>query len=124
MKGIGRQVKNVVTSRNSFLPQISDRAPMRGAERKLRNPLTPMIIPLYRRALLWKVVLRMLIMGAVINPQAKNCRNTATTACHTEAFLHWHPDIFTIFPVNPVKGDVSDSELNARGLIWPPSGFQ
>ena len=32
-----------------------------------------------------KVVLRMLIMGAVIRPQEKNWRNTATTAWQTEA---------------------------------------
>lgn len=49
MKGIGTQVKKAVMRRNSFLPQISERAPMRGAERKLRKPLTPMMIPLYKR---------------------------------------------------------------------------
>ena len=95
MKGIGTQVKNAVMRRNSFLPQISERAPMRGAERKLRKPLTPMMMPLYKREFSWNVVFKILIMGAVIRPQAKNCKNTATTACHTEACRNLHPDIFS-----------------------------
>ena len=95
MKGMGTQVKKAVMSRNIFRPQISERAPMRGAERKLRKPLTPMMMPLYSRECSWNVVLRILIMGAVMRPQAKNWRNTATTACQTEAFLNLHPDILT-----------------------------
>ena len=50
--GMGRQVKKAVTSRNVFLPQTSDREPIRGAERKLRNPLTAMITPFIINALL------------------------------------------------------------------------
>lgn len=72
MKGMGTQVKKAVRSRNSFLPYMSLRAPMRGAERKLRKPLTPIMIPLKRRALLPKLLFSILIMGAVIRPQAKN----------------------------------------------------
>jgi len=94
MKGMGTQVKKAVMRRNIFRPQISERAPMRGAERKLRKPLTPMMMPLYSRECSWNVVLRILIMGAVMRPQAKNWRNTATTACQTEAVLNLHPDIF------------------------------
>ena len=90
---MGTQVKKAVMSRNSFRPQISERAPMRGAERKLRKPLTPMMMPLYSRECSWNVVLRILIMGAVMRPHAKNWRNTATTACQTEACLNLHPDI-------------------------------
>lgn len=36
--GIGRHVKNTVSSRNDFLPQTSDNAPIRGA---LRNDSRP-----------------------------------------------------------------------------------
>ena len=35
-RGIGRHVQNTVTSNQLFLPQTSDRAPTRGAERKER----------------------------------------------------------------------------------------
>ena len=51
-KGMGRQVKRAVMIRNNFRPQTSEREPMRGAERKLRNPLTAMITPFIIRALL------------------------------------------------------------------------
>ena len=47
---------------------------MSGAERKLRKPLTPMMIPLRRRALCPNSELRILIIGAVITPQEKNCK--------------------------------------------------
>ena len=49
---MGRQVKRAVMSRNNFLPQTSDKEPIRGAERKLRNPLTAMITPFIINALL------------------------------------------------------------------------
>lgn len=49
---------------------------MRGAERKLRKPLTPMMIPLRSRALWPNSELRILIIGAVITPQEKNCNST------------------------------------------------
>ena len=45
---------------------------MSGAERKLRKPLTPMMIPLRRSALFPNSELRILIIGAVITPQEKN----------------------------------------------------
>lgn len=38
MKGMGAQVKKTVMSRNDFLPQMSDRAPIRGADRNDRKP--------------------------------------------------------------------------------------
>lgn len=38
MKGMGAQVKKTVMSRNDFLPQMSDSAPIRGADRKDRKP--------------------------------------------------------------------------------------
>lgn len=40
IRGIGAQVKNTVTSRKDFLPQTSDKAPIRGALRKDSNPYT------------------------------------------------------------------------------------
>ena len=95
IKGIGTQVKKAVMSRNNFLPQTSERAPINGAERKLRKPLMPMIIPLYNKALSPKVVLRIFIIGAVMRPQAKNWRKTATTGCHTDGFLHLQDIILT-----------------------------
>ena len=49
-KGMGRQVKKAVMKRKIFLPQTSDSAPISGAERKLRNPFTPMITPFMIRA--------------------------------------------------------------------------
>ena len=52
-KGMGRQVKKAVMKRKIFLPQTSDSAPISGAERKLRNPFTPMITPFMIRASLW-----------------------------------------------------------------------
>ena len=36
--GMGRHVKNTVSSRNDFLPQTSDNAPIRGALRNDRRP--------------------------------------------------------------------------------------
>lgn len=38
MKGMGAQVKKTVRRRKDFLPQMSDRAPIRGAERNDRKP--------------------------------------------------------------------------------------
>lgn len=38
MKGMGAQVKNTVMRRKDFLPQMSDRAPIRGADRNDRKP--------------------------------------------------------------------------------------
>ena len=49
-RGTGRHVKRAVTRRNIFLPQTSDRAPISGADRKLRNPFTPITTPFIRRA--------------------------------------------------------------------------
>ena len=40
---MGIQVKNAVTKRNIFLPQTSDKEPIRGADKKLRIPFTPMM---------------------------------------------------------------------------------
>ena len=44
-KGIGAQVKKTVMNKNVFLPQISESAPMSGAERKDRMPLIPLMRP-------------------------------------------------------------------------------
>lgn len=38
MKGMGAQVKKTVMRRNDFLPQMSDSAPIRGADRNDRKP--------------------------------------------------------------------------------------
>ena len=38
MKGMGAHVKKTVRRRKDFLPQISDRAPISGAERNDRKP--------------------------------------------------------------------------------------
>lgn len=38
MKGMGAQVKKTVMRRKDFLPQMSDRAPIRGADRNDRKP--------------------------------------------------------------------------------------
>ena len=48
--GTGRHVKRAVIRRNIFLPKTSDKAPIRGADRKLRNPFTPITTPFMRRA--------------------------------------------------------------------------
>ena len=48
--GTGRHVNNAVISRKIFLPKTSDKAPIRGADRKLRNPLIPITTPFMRRA--------------------------------------------------------------------------
>ena len=50
IRGTGRQVKRAVMSRNIFRPQTSDRAPISGADRKLRNPFTPITTPFMIRA--------------------------------------------------------------------------
>ena len=42
---MGAQVKKTVINRKVFLPQMSERAPMRGAERNDRMPLIPLIRP-------------------------------------------------------------------------------
>lgn len=38
MKGMGAQVKKTVMRRKDFLPQMSERAPIRGADRNDRKP--------------------------------------------------------------------------------------
>lgn len=38
MKGMGAQVKKTVTRRKDFLPQVSDSAPIRGADKNDRKP--------------------------------------------------------------------------------------
>lgn len=40
MKGMGAQVKKTVMRRKDFLPQMSDSAPIRGADRNDRRPWT------------------------------------------------------------------------------------
>lgn len=80
ISGIGRQVKNTVISRNSLRPQTSDRAPTRGALRKDRMPLMPIIRPFMRNVCSGNVVLSTWIMGMVSRPQAKNSRNMTTRA--------------------------------------------
>ena len=49
-KGTGRHVNRAVIRRKIFLPKTSDKAPIRGADRKLRNPFTPITTPFMRRA--------------------------------------------------------------------------
>jgi len=46
--GMGAHVKNTERSRNDLRPQASERAPMRGAERKARIPLIPWTMPFLR----------------------------------------------------------------------------
>ena len=55
MKGMGAQVKKTVTSRKNLRPQMSERAPTRGAERKERKPLMPTISPFIRNVWSGKV---------------------------------------------------------------------
>ena len=55
MKGMGAQVKNTVTRRKNLRPQMSERAPTRGAERKERKPLMPTIRPFIRNVWSGKV---------------------------------------------------------------------
>lgn len=80
IKGMGRQVKKTVTSRKSFLPQTSERAPTKGALRKERMPLMPMIRPFIRNVWSGKVLLRTDMMGIVSRPHAKNSRKMTTSA--------------------------------------------
>ena len=53
--GIGTHVKKTVTSRKNFLPQMSERAPTRGAARNDRMPLIPTIRPFIRNVFSGKV---------------------------------------------------------------------
>jgi len=55
IKGMGAQVKNTVMRRKNFRPQISERAPTRGADRKERIPLMPTIRPFIRKVFSGKV---------------------------------------------------------------------
>ena len=80
IRGIGAQVKNTVMRRKNFLPQISERAPIRGAERKESSPLIPMIRPFMRKVWSGKVSFSTVIMGDVRRPQAKNSRKMTTRA--------------------------------------------
>ncbi|RNA03794.1 hypothetical protein BpHYR1_006033 [Brachionus plicatilis] len=57
INGIGKQVKKTVISRNTFRPQMSDRAPISGALRNDKIPLTPWINPLAKNVLLGNVSL-------------------------------------------------------------------
>lgn len=45
INGIGRQVINTVINKKNFRPQISDNAPINGADRNERKPFIPMMIP-------------------------------------------------------------------------------
>lgn len=49
MKGMGEQVKVTVSRRNGLRPNTSDIAPISGALRNERNPLTPWINPFIRK---------------------------------------------------------------------------
>lgn len=48
ISGIGKQVKKTVTSKKSFLPHTSDKAPTKGALRKESKPLMPITKPFMR----------------------------------------------------------------------------
>lgn len=48
MSGIGAHVKNTVTRRKNFLPHTSERAPIRGADKKEKIPLIPITRPFIR----------------------------------------------------------------------------
>ena len=85
IRGIGAQVKNTVMSKNGFLPQISDKAPTKGAHKKLKKPLMPTMIPFIRKVCSGNVSLRTVIIGEVKSPQAKNSRKITTRAWYTEA---------------------------------------
>ena len=52
---MGAQVKKTVTRRKNFRPQMSLKAPMRGAERKLSIPLMPRMSPFMRNVWSGKV---------------------------------------------------------------------
>merc|ERR1712200_382333 len=82
---MGAQVKKTVTNRKNFLPQISLRAPMRGADRKERSPLIPMMRPFMRKVWSGKVWLSTVIMGEVRRPQAKNSRKITIKAWYIDA---------------------------------------
>ena len=43
--GMGMQVNIAVKRRNIFLPQTSESEPIKGADRKLKNPFTPIMTP-------------------------------------------------------------------------------
>ena len=80
MQMVTHQVKKTVTRRKNFRPQMSLKAPIRGAERKLRIPLMPRMSPFMRKVWSGKVWLRTVIMGEVRRPQAKNSRKMTTKA--------------------------------------------
>lgn len=102
INGIGRQVKNTVTKRNSFLktyvltkaiiwllkmeylPQTSLRAPIKGALRKLRIPFMPMISPFMRNVWSGNVDFKTDIRGMVSRPHAKNSKKITTKAWYSE----------------------------------------
>ena len=46
MSGIGAQVKNTVIKRNNFLPQMSLKAPIKGAERNESRPCKEKMVQL------------------------------------------------------------------------------
>ena len=48
--GIGIHVNIAVNRRNIFLPQTSESDPIKGADRKLKNPFTPMMTPFINNA--------------------------------------------------------------------------
>lgn len=48
IRGIGKQVKKTVMSKNNFLPHTSDRAPTSGALRNDKIPLIPIMSPFMR----------------------------------------------------------------------------
>ena len=80
MRGMGAQVKKTVTRRKNLRPQMSERAPISGAERKERRPLIPIMRPFMRNVWSGKVWFNTVIMGEVSRPQAKNSRNMTTRA--------------------------------------------
>ena len=80
MSGIGEQVKVTVRTRKGFLPKTSDKAPIRGALRKERKPLTPWINPFMRKVCFGKASSKTEIIGDVSNPNAKNSRKITTAA--------------------------------------------
>ena len=72
IRGMGAQVKNTVTNKKNFLPQISLRAPISGADRNESRPLIPIIRPFIRNVWSGNVLLSTVIIGEVSKPQAKN----------------------------------------------------
>ena len=63
IRGIGAHVKKTVIRRKGFRPQWSDSAPTNGADRKLRNPLIPTIIPFIKKVCSGKDSFNTVIMG-------------------------------------------------------------